>query len=51
MVSSGRRDTQVIRHWKAATPAAAGAAALLAAAALLLPGRAWSALGRLIVDH
>jgi len=51
MVSSGRRDTQVIKHWKAATPAAAGAAALLAAAVLLLPGRAWSTLGRLILGH
>jgi hypothetical protein len=41
----------VIRHWKAATPAAAGAAALLAATALLLPSRLWSTLGRLIVGH
>ncbi|WFE28491.1 pentapeptide repeat-containing protein [Solwaraspora sp. WMMD791] len=41
----------MIKHWKAATPAAAGAAALLAAAVLLLPGRLWSTLGRLVGDH
>ncbi|MFV2109312.1 pentapeptide repeat-containing protein [Micromonospora sp. LOL_015] len=41
----------MIKHWKAATPAAAGAAALLAAAVALLPGRAWPMLGRLILGH
>ncbi|WJK38927.1 pentapeptide repeat-containing protein [Solwaraspora sp. WMMA2056] len=41
----------MIKHWKAATPAAAGAAALLAAAVVLLPGRLWSTLGRLIGGH
>ncbi|WFE20289.1 pentapeptide repeat-containing protein [Solwaraspora sp. WMMD937] len=41
----------MIRHWKAATPAAAGAAALLAAAVALLPGRLWPTLGQLIVGH
>ncbi|ROO60052.1 pentapeptide repeat protein [Micromonospora sp. Llam0] len=42
---------RVIKHWQAATPAAVGALALLAAAALLLPGRLWSALGRMVVGH
>ncbi|MDG4770975.1 pentapeptide repeat-containing protein [Solwaraspora sp. WMMD792] len=41
----------MIKHWKAATPAVAGMAALLAAAVLLLPGRLWPTLGRLIVGH
>ncbi|WP_326553612.1 pentapeptide repeat-containing protein [Micromonospora sp. NBC_01813] len=41
----------MIRHWKAATPAAAGAAALLAAAVALVPGRLWPTLGQLIVGH